>query len=58
MVDENLVPRDISLAEMAQLAVSYFDDPETDAEDLEGAVRTLYASARGAGRRGFGGAGQ
>lgn len=45
MVDENLVRRDISFAEMAQLAVSYFEDPETDAEDLEGAVSMLYASA-------------
>lgn len=45
MVDENLVRRDISFAEMAQLAVSYYEDPETDAEDLEGAVSTLYASA-------------
>jgi len=45
MVDENLVRRDISFAEMAQLAVSYYEDPETSAADLEEAVGSLYASA-------------
>ncbi|MCG7625394.1 ParB/RepB/Spo0J family partition protein [Epibacterium sp. Ofav1-8] len=45
MVDENLVRRDISFAEMAQLAVSYCEDPETEAPDLDAAVATLYASA-------------
>ena len=45
MVDENLVRRDISFAEMAQLAISFADDPETDCEDLEEAVSVLFASA-------------
>lgn len=45
MVDENLVRRDISFAEMAQLAMSFADDPETECEDLEEAVSVLFASA-------------
>ena len=45
MVDENLVRRDISFAEMAQLAMSFADDPETECEDLEEAVSILFASA-------------
>lgn len=45
MVDENLVRRDISFAEMAQLAMSFADDPETECEDLETAVNLLFASA-------------
>ncbi|WP_293576435.1 ParB N-terminal domain-containing protein [Phaeobacter sp.] len=45
MVDENLVRRDISFAEMAQLAVSYAVDPETDCTNVEDAVAVLYASA-------------
>ncbi|MDE4097190.1 MULTISPECIES: ParB/RepB/Spo0J family partition protein [Rhodobacterales] len=45
MVDENLVRRDISFAEMAQLAVSYAQDPETEADSIDEAVRLLYASA-------------
>ncbi|MEP4037895.1 ParB N-terminal domain-containing protein [Pseudophaeobacter sp.] len=45
MVDENLVRRDISFAEMAQLALSYAQDPETGCELVEDAVAHLYASA-------------
>lgn len=45
MVDENLVRRDISFAEMAQLALSYAQDPETGCDLLEDAVGHLYASA-------------
>lgn len=45
MVDENLVRRDISFAEMAQLALSYAQDPETDCDGVEGAVTHLYGSA-------------
>lgn len=45
MVDENLVRRDISFAEMAQLALSYAEDPETEAQDVDAAVAILYASA-------------
>ncbi|SPF81768.1 ParB/RepB/Spo0J family partition protein [Pseudoprimorskyibacter insulae] len=45
MVDENLVRRDISFAEMAQLALNYAQDPETETDSVEGAVAILYASA-------------
>jgi len=45
MVDENLVRRDISFGEMAQLALSYAADPETACESVEDAVAELYASA-------------
>ncbi|WP_281968939.1 ParB N-terminal domain-containing protein [Roseovarius nanhaiticus] len=45
MVDENLVRRDISFAEMAALALSYAQDSATEAEDVEQAVAVLYASA-------------
>ncbi|MFV1463710.1 MULTISPECIES: ParB/RepB/Spo0J family partition protein [unclassified Phaeobacter] len=45
MVDENLVRRDISFAEMAQLALSYSQDPETDSDSVEDSVALLYASA-------------
>ncbi|KIC33304.1 ParB/RepB/Spo0J family partition protein [Leisingera sp. ANG-M7] len=45
MVDENLVRRDISFAEMAQLALSYTQDEGTGAKSLEDAVSDLYASA-------------
>jgi len=44
MVDENLVRRDISFAEMAQLALSYLQDSGTEATTLEQAIGTLYAS--------------
>ncbi|NSY39609.1 ParB N-terminal domain-containing protein [Leisingera sp. ANG59] len=45
MVDENLVRRDISFAEMAQLALRYAEDEGTRAKSLEEAVNDLYASA-------------
>ncbi|WP_264214480.1 ParB/RepB/Spo0J family partition protein [Leisingera thetidis] len=45
MVDENLVRRDISFAEMAQLALRYAEDTQTGAETIEDAVNDLYASA-------------
>ncbi|MGO4917403.1 ParB/RepB/Spo0J family partition protein [Pseudogemmobacter sp. W21_MBD1_M6] len=45
MVDENLVRRDISFAEMAQLALSYAKDPETSSATIEEAIAALYASA-------------
>lgn len=42
MVDENLVRRDISFAEMAQLAMSYAN---RSAQSVAAAIETLYASA-------------
>lgn len=45
MVDENLVRKDISLAEMAQLAIHYADDPATDISDSDKAVTKLFKSA-------------
>lgn len=45
MVDENLVRKDISFAEMANLARAYAEDGIGDVEDLDGAVNRLYASA-------------
>lgn len=45
MVDENLVRRDISFAEMAQLALNYAQDPQTPGETVEDAVAMLYGSA-------------
>ncbi|MBK0328983.1 ParB N-terminal domain-containing protein [Rhodobacteraceae bacterium F11138] len=45
MVDENLVRRDISFAEMAALALCYAEDEATDADTVEQAVAVLYASA-------------
>ncbi|WP_369682685.1 hypothetical protein [Roseovarius sp. M141] len=45
MVDENLVRRDISFAEMAALALRYAADEATEAMDVEQAVAVLYASA-------------
>ncbi|MEM6354405.1 MAG: ParB N-terminal domain-containing protein [Pseudomonadota bacterium] len=45
MVDENMVRRDVSFAEMAMLAQAYAGDPATDCESLHEAVNTLYASA-------------
>jgi ParB family chromosome partitioning protein len=45
MVDENMVRRDISFAEMADLARAYFDDPQTEAQTLDAAIATLYGSA-------------
>ena len=45
MVDENLIRKDISFAEMAILARDYAADPETDVDDVGKAVADLYASA-------------
>ncbi|MDT8853580.1 ParB N-terminal domain-containing protein [Paracoccaceae bacterium Fryx2] len=45
MVDENMVRKDISFAEMANLARAYADDPATDCPDLDTAVNRLFASA-------------
>lgn len=45
MVDENLVRRDISFAEMAQLALAYAGDEATACDTVEDAVTRLYASA-------------
>lgn len=45
MVDENLVRRDISFAEMAILASRYAADPATSADSVLEAVTTLYGSA-------------
>lgn len=45
MVDENLVRRDISFAEMAILARSYFMDAETSAQSVDQAIAALFQSA-------------
>ena len=45
MVDENLIRKDISFAEMAKLAISYAADPETEVQDADKAVATLFQSA-------------
>jgi ParB family chromosome partitioning protein len=45
MVDENLVRKDISFAEMAMLALDYARDPDTSASDPERAVAVLFKSA-------------
>jgi ParB family chromosome partitioning protein len=45
MVDENLVRKDISFAEMAQLARAYAADPNVDCNDADKAVAILYQSA-------------
>ncbi len=45
MVDENLVRKDISFAEMAVLALKYARDPATDCDDPEKAVAILFKSA-------------
>lgn len=45
MVDENMVRKDISFAEMAQLAVRYAADPLTPENDPEKAVAILFKSA-------------
>jgi len=45
MVDENLVRRDISFAEMARLAQRFAADPQSGVEDMDAAVRLLYGSA-------------
>lgn len=45
MVDENLVRKDVSFAEMARLAQAYAADPATACGDLDKAVATLFRSA-------------
>lgn len=45
MVDENLVRKDISFAEMAMLAQGYAADPEISCGDVGEAVTELFASA-------------
>lgn len=45
MVDENMVRKDISWAEMAMLARSYAEDPAVDCPDLDTAVNVLFATA-------------
>ncbi|MDB6177638.1 ParB N-terminal domain-containing protein [Paracoccus sp. Z330] len=45
MVDENLVRKDISFAEMAQLALQYAADPGTETDEPEKAVASLFKSA-------------
>jgi ParB family chromosome partitioning protein len=45
MVDENVIRKDLSFAEMAFAAQTYAADPATDAEDLADAVARLFASA-------------
>ena len=45
MVDENMVRKDISFAEMAQLALHYAMDPQTAEHDPDRAVALLFKSA-------------
>lgn len=45
MVDENMVRKDISFAEMANLALAYADDDSTGCRDVDEAVNVLFASA-------------
>jgi ParB family chromosome partitioning protein len=45
MVDENVIRKDLSFAEMAQAAQNYAADPATDAVDLGDAVAALFSSA-------------
>jgi ParB family chromosome partitioning protein len=45
MVDENMVRKDISFAEMANLARAYAEDEATDCRDLDEAVNKLFATA-------------
>ena len=45
MVDENLVRKDISWAEMARLARAYAEDRVGGCEDIDQAVNRLFASA-------------
>lgn len=45
MVDENLVRKDISFAEMAMLALDYAADPGTAIDDPDKAVAALFKSA-------------
>lgn len=45
MVDENLIRKDISFAEMGALARVYAEDPTNDCPDVDKAVSTLFKSA-------------
>lgn len=45
MVDENMVRKDISFAEMAMLAQAYAEDDATGCDDLDEAVNRLFATA-------------
>jgi ParB family chromosome partitioning protein len=45
MVDENLIRKEVSFAEMASLARAYADDAVDGCADLDEAVNRLYASA-------------
>jgi len=45
MVDENLVRRNISFAEMAMLARRYAEDPNTREGTIQAAIETLFGSA-------------
>lgn len=45
MVDENMVRKDISFAEMAALALAYAEDDSTGCDDLDEAVNRLFATA-------------
>ncbi|MEY8839017.1 ParB/RepB/Spo0J family partition protein [Cribrihabitans sp. XS_ASV171] len=45
MVDENLIRKDISFAEMAELARRYAQDPANDCADVDAAVSILFKSA-------------
>lgn len=45
MVDENVIRKDLSFAEMARAAQTYAMDPATEANDLSEAVAALFQSA-------------
>ena len=45
MVDENLIRKDLSFAEMAETARAYAADPATTAQDTDSAVTELFRSA-------------
>ena len=45
MVDENLIRRNLSFAEMAEVARRFAADPGTDSQDAGAAVGVLFASA-------------
>lgn len=45
MVDENLIRKDISFAEMGKLAQAYAADPANDCPDVDKAVAILFKSA-------------
>lgn len=45
MVDENVIRKDLSFAEMARAAQNYAADPATEAENLNDAVAALFQSA-------------